>query len=75
MSAVLLNLNLGSSDHALREYIRLDAPLPLKEVQRVICETPRYADAIYAAWVNRKIAKGLPCGGGWQETYQVAVKE
>lgn len=68
MSAVLLSLNLANSDQGIREYIRGDAPLQMR-VQRVICQDARYADATYAAWVNRKIANGLSCGGGWSERY------
>ena len=65
---VILLLNLANDDQGIREYIRMDVVLPMK-VQRVICESPRYADMTYAAWANRKIAKGLGCGGGWQERY------
>lgn len=71
---VLLTLHLGPSDTALREFIRLEQPLPTTPLQRVICDNSRYADVTYAAWVNRKIAKGLSCGGGWHERYHpVAV--
>lgn len=66
---VLLTLHLGPSDQALREFIRLQEPLPTKPVQKVICEDARYADLIYARWVNRRIAAGKPCGGGWHERY------
>ncbi len=66
---VLLTLHLGPSDQALREYIRMEQELPARPLQRIICDNPRYADAVYAAWVSRKVAKGLSCGGGWSEVY------
>ena len=67
---MLLTLHLGPSDQALREFIRLEQPLPETPLQRVICDDARYADTTFAAWVQQKIAKGLPCGGGWQEAYR-----
>ena len=67
---VLLTLNVGQSDQAIRDFIRLDAPLPTTGVQRVICQDARYADSVYAEWANRKYAKGLAHGGGWHERYQ-----
>ena len=66
---VLLTLNLSTDDQPLREYLRMDAPLPTHPVQKVICENPRYADALYHAWARRKIANGKTCGGGWWERY------
>ncbi len=66
----LLTLHLGPSDQALREFIRMNQPLPETPLQRVICEDARYADKMFAAWVTRKLAKGLPCGGGWHEAYR-----
>jgi len=65
---VMLSLNLAHDDSGIREYIRLNATLPMK-VQKVICEDSRYANKTYADWVNLKIRKGLPCGGGWSERY------
>lgn len=66
---VLLTLHLGPSDQALREFIRLEEPLPTKPVQKVICEDARYADMIYARWVTAKLKAGKGCGGGWHERY------
>ena len=65
---VLLTLNLAADDGAIRDFIRIAAPLPT-HVQHVLCQNARYADMIYARWVNRRVAKGLPCGGGWQDAY------
>lgn len=66
---VMLTLHLGPSDQALREFIRLEEPLPAKPVQKVICENARYADLIYSWWVNQRVAAGKGCGGGWHERY------
>lgn len=66
---VLLTLNLATTDQPLREYCRGDGPLPTLGVQRVVCENAEEADRVYAHWINRKIAKDLPAGGGWTERF------
>lgn len=66
---VLLSLNLAPTDQGLRDFVRLNSQIYTVPVQRVICENSRYADATYAAWVNRKIAKLGHCGGGYMERY------
>lgn len=66
---VLLSLNLAPTDQGLRDVLRGFGQLRTIPVQRVICENSRYADATYAAWVNRKIAKLGHCGGGYMERY------
>lgn len=65
---VLLSLNISRSDAYQRSMINGTAG-DRPPLQRVICDNARYADATYAAWVNRRIAKGLHCGGGWMERY------
>ncbi len=65
---MLLTLNLEQTDQALRDFIRIAGPLPV-HVQHVICEDARYADMIYARWVNRRYAKGMHCGGGSMVAY------
>ena len=59
---VLVTLNLAPTDDALRQMIR-GQDVPGFPSQLVIVENSMEARRLTAAWMNLKLARGLPYGG------------
>jgi hypothetical protein len=71
MFPVKLTMNVSDSEDTwLRAQIRGDVPAPTPaKLQVVILQGCAEADRVYAAWVNLKTKRRLPCGGAMQERY------